>query len=180
MHSRRGTYAIAALCCLSLAGCAKKGPMSGPTSGNTTSGGAQPGTNASEIISPRKDTWTFDSQPDPVPSATPRYRLNEITFTETSTAFNPEGNGVCRDTAELLKGKNGKILLLGYTHKNESGGQSLGLKRAERVRDCFKEHGLDPARFELSSFGSRYSVAVSTEPMKMEQERRVEVWIISE
>jgi outer membrane protein OmpA-like peptidoglycan-associated protein len=183
MRARYLSFAIATVCVLALGGCAKRtGPMAGPTSGGTTGGNTGGMTNppGSELISPRKDTWTFDASPEPAPSRTPMYRLNEITFTPNSTGFGPEGNGVCRDTAELLRKTNSRLLLLGYTHRSESGGVSLGRSRAEKVRDCFKGHGIDVNRFEISSFGSRYSTAVDTEPMKMEQERRVEVWVISE
>jgi outer membrane protein OmpA-like peptidoglycan-associated protein len=182
MRARYLSFAIAAVCFLALGGCAKRtGPMAGPTSGGTTgNAGGMTNPPGSELISPRKDTWTFDASPEPAPSRTPMYRMNEIAFAPNSTGFNPEGNGVCRDTAEILKKSNSRILLLGYTHRSESGGVPLGKSRAERVRECFKDHGLDPNRFEISSFGPRYSVAVDTEPMKMEQERRVEIWVISE
>jgi outer membrane protein OmpA-like peptidoglycan-associated protein len=185
MRARYLSFAIAAVCFLAVGGCAKRttAPMAGTTSGGVNTGNPGGMTNppGSEIIAPRKDTWTFDAAPEPAPSRTPMYRLNEIAFAANSTAFNPEGNGVCRDTAELLKRSNSRILLLGWAHKSESGGVALGRSRAEKVRDCFKGHGIDVNRFEISSFGSRYSVAeATTEPMQVEQERRVEIWVLSE
>ena len=162
---------------MALAACASRtgGPMSGPTSESPST---VPAPQASRIISPRENTWNFDVTPVPAPSRKPDYRLNEITFTEGSTVFGPEGSGVCRDTAAQIQSmRPSHILLLGYTHKGEP--QNLAMDRTKKVKACLVDHGLSPEIFELSSFGSTFSKADGTEPMLMEQERRVEIWIVT-
>jgi len=136
-----------------------------------------------EIQSPREASWTFDAMPTPAPSVTPKRRLNEITFSANSVEYGSEGAGVCREAARMLKeNPNMKILLLGYCHKGEnvgSGGSDLGLRRAEKVKACLKSSGVNVSGFETASFGARYSTADRTAPMTMEQERRVEMWVLA-
>jgi outer membrane protein OmpA-like peptidoglycan-associated protein len=177
MHCRLGRTVLAILCCLTVAG-VSGAPVSGATSGGIKSRKSSPP--ASKAVAPKKEAWSYNSTPDPAPSATPKYRLNEITFDWNSTGFTKEASGVCRSTAEKIKRSRGRILLLGFTHRNEPGAHRLARRRAETVKDCFKAQGVNPDRFEIASFGSRYSVADSTQSKKMEQERRVEIWVISE
>ncbi len=165
---------IAVLFLLALVACTSgtRSPMS-----QTTANTPQP--EGSTLLSPRENSWNHSAQPVPAPSRTPKYRLNEVTFLEGSTSFGREGSGVCRDAAAVLASRGAdRVLLVGYTHRGEA--ETLGLERARKVRDCLVGHGLSPDVFEMSSFGSLFSRAESTEPVMMEQERRVEIWVISE
>src|SRR5687768_894823 len=69
MRARYLSFAIAAVCFLAVGGCAKRtgtAPMAGTTSGGVNTGNPGGMTNppGSEIIAPRKDTWTFDASPE--------------------------------------------------------------------------------------------------------------------
>jgi outer membrane protein OmpA-like peptidoglycan-associated protein len=125
--------------------------------------------------------WKYGFMPVPAPSRTPLYRVNDITFTEGTTTYGPEGNGGCRDTAAQLASSGvSRVLLVGHCHKDEAANGGLSLQRARKVKDCLVGHGLSADMFEVSSYGSAFSRADRTEPMKMEQERRVEIWVVSE
>jgi len=175
MFTKRHGYLelIGALFTIALAACATK--TQSPMAGTNVQTSAPP---ASEIVSPRENRWNYRIDPVPAPSRKPEYRLNEITFTEGTTSFGREGGSVCRDTAAKLKSLGvSRVLLVGYTHQGEAG--TLGLDRTKKVRDCLVDHGLSPDVFEMSSFGSTFSKADATEPMLMEQERRVEIWVVA-
>jgi outer membrane protein OmpA-like peptidoglycan-associated protein len=73
-----------------------------------------------------------------------------------------------------------RFLLVGHCHRDEASKESLSLERAKKVKSCLAGHGFNADNIEVSSFGSTFSQADRTEPMKMEQERRVEIWVVSE
>lgn len=159
-----------------LAGCSHKdrAPMAQTTS-------QTPNPTASEVISPRHSSWDKQESPSPAPSVTPKYRLNEVTFAAGGASFGAEGSGVLRDVATTIQQKGiKKILLLAYSHKSEDGSSGLPMSRCHAVRDALVRHGLSADMMEMSSFGSRFSVADRLQPQAMEQERRVEIWVLAE
>ena len=159
-----------------LAGCSKK--ENAPMAQTTTE---TPAPTGSSIVSPRQTTWDRNEIPDPAPSVTPRYRLNEITFNAGGTSFGAEGSGVCRDAAGVIQERGiKKILLLAYNHKSEDGNSDLPMARCRATRDGLVRHGLSADMMEMASFGSRFSVADKLQPQAMEQERRVEIWVLAE
>lgn len=168
--------ALTLLAVVSLAGCSSK--SSGPMSDTT---GQTPSPTGSEIVSPRSDSWNRSVMPNPAPSSTPLYRVNEITFTQSTASYGAEGSGVCRDTANLLKERNvKKILLVAYNDRTEGDNQSLSMQRCDSIRRCMVQNGLAPEIFEMASYGAQFAEADRVEPTKMEQERRVEIWVIAE
>jgi outer membrane protein OmpA-like peptidoglycan-associated protein len=174
MRLRMTAAALMALA--TLAGCSSKttGPMSDTT-------GSTPSPTGSEIVSPRANSWDKSVMPDPSPSSTPLYRVNEITFSQGTASYGAEGSGVCRDTANMLKEKSvKKILLLAYSDKTEGENKSLSMQRCDSIRRCMVQHGLAPEMFEMSNYGARFAMADKLEPTKMEQERRVEIWVLAE
>jgi outer membrane protein OmpA-like peptidoglycan-associated protein len=176
MTMRLRMTAVALVALATLAGCSSK--SSGPMSDTT---GGTPSPTGSEIVSPRSNSWDKSVMPDPAPSSTPMYRVNEITFTQGTASYGAEGSGVCRDTANLLKERNvKKILLVAYSDKTEGDNKSLSMQRCDSIRRCMVQHGLAPEMFEMASYGARFAEADRVEPTKMEQERRVEIWVLAE
>lgn len=176
MNRRLRISAMLILAAALLAGCSKKdrSPMAQTTA-------QTPSPTGSEVLSPRLSKWDRSEVPTPPPSVTPITRLNEITFGANSASYGAEGSGVCRDAAQVIKDRGiKKILLLAYCHKSEDGEASLPMARCRAIRDCLVGHGLSADMMEMSSFGSRFSVADKLQPMHMEQERRVEIWVLAE
>jgi outer membrane protein OmpA-like peptidoglycan-associated protein len=158
-----------------LAGCSKKDE--GPMAETTTQ---TPSPSGSQVIDPRPNSWDRSAMPSPAPSTRPMYRVNEITFSQGTTVKGPEGEGVCREVATTLKGKGvKKVLLIGFTDRTESDG-SLAMKRAESIRSCLVAHEMRNDQFELASYGSSMAKGDKQTPMQMEQDRRVEIWVLSE
>lgn len=169
-------FALGLVALAALAGCSHKdkAPMAQTTA-------QTPSPTGSEMISPRHNTWDKHESPAPAPSVTPKYRLNEVTFAAGSASFGAEGSGVLRDVATTIQQKGiKKVLLLAYSHKSEDGSASLPMSRCHAVRDALVRHGLSADMMEMSSFGSRFSVADRLQPQAMEQERRVEIWVLAE
>jgi outer membrane protein OmpA-like peptidoglycan-associated protein len=156
--------------CLTACSSKTQGPMAQTTK-------ETPSPPPSTIVTERQSTWSYSITPAPAPSKKPSQRVNEITFAAGSTDVGGEGMGVCREAAQYLKTSGAsRVLIVGFCHKNEDG--SLGMKRAERIKHCLTGQGLSAAMFETSSFGSQLSTADRTEPVKMQQERRVEIWVL--
>ena len=54
------------------------------------------------------------------------------------------------------------------------------MHRCDSIRRCMVQNGLAPEIFEMASYGAQFAEADRVEPTKMEQERRVEIWVIAE
>jgi outer membrane protein OmpA-like peptidoglycan-associated protein len=170
---RHLVMAASLLLVAALAGCSKKeGPMAETTS-------QTPSPSGSQIIDPRSTSWDRSVMPSPAPSMSPKYRVNEISFAQGTTQSGPEGAGVCREVASTLKSRGvTKVLLIGFTDASEDG--SLAMKRAETVRACLASHEMRNDQFELASYGSSMAKGDKQTPTQMEQDRRVEIWVLSE
>ncbi len=158
-----------------LTGCSKKsdGPMADTTS-------QTPSPTGSQILSPAPTNWDRSVMPTPQPSVKPLYRVNEITFAAGTTQGGPEGQGVCREVAATLIAKNvKKVLLIGFSDTVEND-RGLPMKRAETIRSCLIAHGLKTDQIELASYGSSMARGDKQQPTQMEQDRRVEIWVLSE
>ena len=158
-----------------LNGCSnkKEGPMAETTS-------QTPSPTGSQIIDPHPTNWDRSAMPSPAPSTRPLYRVNEITFAQGTTKSGPEGAGVCRDVATTLRNKGvKKVLLIGFTDAAEKDG-GLAMKRAETVRSCLVAENMTNDQFELASYGSSMAKGDKQTPTQMEQDRRVEIWVLSE
>ncbi|HEX7879632.1 MAG TPA: OmpA family protein [Candidatus Eisenbacteria bacterium] len=158
------------------AGCSSKkdeGPMAETTTQTPTPTGSQ-------ILDPHPTSWDRSAMPNPAPSTRPMYRVNEISFAQGTTKSGPEGDGVCREVASSLKAKGvKKVLLIGFTDRSESDG-NLAMKRAESVRSCLVSHEMRNDQFEIASYGSSMAKGDKQTPTQMEQDRRVEIWVLSE
>jgi outer membrane protein OmpA-like peptidoglycan-associated protein len=176
MKVRLMTTALALLAVAGLAGCSKK--TEAPMADTTTQTPSPPG---SALVTNRDYKWNQSVMPSPAPSSTPLYRMNEIAFVQGSTSYGAEGSGVCRDTGKLLLERNvKKVLLVSYGDKSEAGNSSLMMQRNDVIRRCLVQQGLAPEIFEMTTYGSQFATADKLEPQKMEQERRVEIWVLSE
>ena len=159
-----------------IVGCSSK-KEEGPMAETTTT---TPSPSGSQIVSPAPNSWDRSVMPNPQPSARPQYRVNEITFSPGTTQSGPEGAGVCREVAAMLKAKGvKKVLLVGFSDASESEG-GLAMKRAESVRTCLVSHELRSDQFELASYGSSMAKGDKQQPAQMEHDRRVEIWVLSE
>ena len=167
--------AMALIAAVALAGCSKKseGPMA-ETTGDT------PSPTGSQILAPAPTSWDRSVMPTPQPSVKPLYRVNEITFAQGTTQSGPEGQGVCREVATtLVARKVARILLIGFSDTMEND-RSLPMKRAETIRSCLIAHGMKTDQIELASYGSSMARGDKQQPTQMEQDRRVEIWVLSE
>ncbi|MDZ4803412.1 MAG: OmpA family protein [Candidatus Eisenbacteria bacterium] len=175
MNRHLSLAAMALIVATVLNGCSRKsdGPMAETT-------GSTPSPTGSQIISPSPTSWDRSVMPTPQPSVRPLYRVNEITFAPGTTQSGPEGQGVCREVATNLLGRNvKKVLLIGFTDMSETDG-GLPMKRAESIRSCLVAHGMTAGQVELASYGSSMARGDKQQPAQMEQDRRVEIWVLSE
>lgn len=178
MITRRLLHVALALGALTVVGCGGGSSSSADRNKDVTSdNNARPSDPKAEMLEPSTNQWKYETTPDPAPSKTPKDRLNEVTFDQNSAVLLGEAAGVARDAAKKLVADSGlKIYLLGFAHKAENA--SMGLSRANAVKDFLIKNGVPAARLETGSFGNQHSTADKTAPMQMKLERRVEMWIL--
>ena len=163
---------------LTVAGCGGGSSSSADRNKDVTSdGNAKPSDPKSPIMEPSTAQWKYATLPDPAPSKTPKDRMTEITFDQNSAVLMGEAASVARETAKKLMADSSiRLYLAGFAHKSEKA--SMGLSRANAVKDFLIKQGVPAARLEAGSFGSQFSTADKTAPTQMKLERRVEMWLL--
>lgn len=178
----RATHGILALLvAASLAGC---GGGAGTTkSKDVDTGemhtGAKPSDPGAHLLEPGSATWSYAVLPDPAPSKSPKSRLNEVTFDLNSAALQGEASAVAREVGKhLLANPNQRVLCLGFAHKSEK--VTMGMARANALKDALIRGGVPIGRIETATFGNQFSKADNAEPTMMKLERRCEIWVLAE
>lgn len=170
-----------ALLVLPLAGCGGGSSSSADRNKDVTSsdGSPKPSDPKSQIIEPSTGQWKYATAPDPAPSKTPSERITEVTFDQNSAILVGEAAGVARETVKKLMADSSiRVYLAGFAHKSERA--SMGLSRANALKDFLVKNGVPAARIETGNFGNQFSTADKTAPTQMKLERRVEMWVMSE
>ena len=125
------------------------------------------------------ESWKYEMLPTPNPTGRPGHRLNEIAFADDSVALDREAVAICHQTATDMRTRpDSRYLIVGFSHQTEADA-ALGQRRADAVRDCLAGDGLDRARFETASFGTRFSgIANSPHPYMLTAAQGVEIWTL--
>jgi outer membrane protein OmpA-like peptidoglycan-associated protein len=162
------------------AGCASKSspPQAGTTTDNSRTSSYSKAS-SKETPSTKPEEWNYQTLPTPAPSKKPTTRLNEIAFADNDASLNAEATAVCREIARRLKEAPGeRALVVGFTHYREKDA-ALGLRRAEKVRDCLVSQGVERGRLEVANFGSQFSSSGATDALQRKQPQAAEVWLLS-
>ncbi|MBW3598583.1 MAG: OmpA family protein [Planctomycetes bacterium] len=111
-----------------------------------------------------------------------------IYFREEELALTEDQKQVLRDQAPLLLGKPQKIEIRGHTSlrpvapgKEYSDNWDLAYQRARSVRDFLvNELEIEPNRLRLTAAGASEPVEIGADPIKLEQNPRVELFLLDE
>jgi outer membrane protein OmpA-like peptidoglycan-associated protein len=167
---------VVAACCLLLAGVAAAQGEQQPARMMLDWGMTNPQTTF---------TWDFGSTPTGV-QGQPQEFLVEFNFPLNSARLTPEAKGALTDyvvrKAHDLQGDHSgmRLLVLGFANSAKERGhaRSLGLRRAEAVRDYLVRLGVSRRHIEVASFGDQYSATARYETDQRGFDRRSETWIM--
>lgn len=127
--------------------------------------------------------WNYEIDPTPALARKPAYLLKTIGFPSLGAGLDNQANAVLRDVATLMKDRpKVRVLFLGLTDRGSENVNSdlLGANRAKTARDFVTGQGIERARTEMATFGSRVALGDPRDKVSQEKDRRVEVWLIEE
>jgi outer membrane protein OmpA-like peptidoglycan-associated protein len=168
-----------------LSGCASK-PAGAPqvaTDINTLPPDGSLHGNPQVVDQSQQTRWAYTGMPTPALSSKPNYLLKSYSCGKGSASMNAEAQGAMRELVTLLKEKpNVRVAVIGLCDNQAEGvnAQNLGMNRADAARKFLVDQGLSKDRIEVSSFGSAMATAGPDETIGQAQDRRVEVWLLTE
>jgi outer membrane protein OmpA-like peptidoglycan-associated protein len=179
------TRAAVALAAVTLAlagplGCGSKGAKARPAGPART---AQEMRDQAFLLPLKQQQRWMYGEARPALSRKPSYLLRGINFGEGSSSLDAEASGVCRDFAKVMAEKPAvKILVLGLTDAfgEKANADNLGLLRARATRDFLAAQGVAKDRIEIATIGADAAVAKADEKIAQSNDRRVEIWLVSE
>lgn len=180
---------IAGIAVVSGAGCASKKQnvqttttelmqqTGGPQKDGSLHGGA-------EVTDPnRRVGWTYTTMPTPAPSAQPSYLLKSYRCEKGSTSLNNEARGALGQLIEAMKA-NPKMRVLCVGHADgqteKVNAENVAMGRAQAAKSYLVGQGIARDRIETASFAATQAKAGPDETIGQSEERRVEIWLISE
>jgi len=169
-------------------GCSPKTAPQTGTGMATASGGPQPdgslhGT-ASNLVDPnRQIRWEYGIMPTPAPSSQPNYLLKSYRCEKGASALNGEARGSLGQLVETLRNKPSvRVVCIGLCDGQGEAvnAQNLGMSRAQAAKQFLTSQGIAKDRIETASFASTQATASKDETIGQAEERRVEIWLLSE
>lgn len=188
----RGAAACALIVCFVVAfgsGCASKKTAQTTTAelieetGGPQEDGSLHGETGALIDPNRQIRWEYSAMPTPAPSSQPNYLLKSYRCEKGSSALNNESRGTLGLLVQELKEKPSvHVVCVGLTdgHSESVNAQNLAMSRAQAAKEYLINQGIAKDRIETSSFAATQAKAGPDEVIGQAEERRVEIWLLSE
>jgi outer membrane protein OmpA-like peptidoglycan-associated protein len=131
----------------------------------------------------RQIRWEYSAMPTPAPGSQPKYLLKSYRCEKGSSALNNESRGSLGLLVQELKAKpSARVVCVGLTdgQAESVNAQNLGMSRAQTAKEYLINQGIAKDRIETASFAATQATAGPDEAIGQAEERRVEVWLISE
>jgi outer membrane protein OmpA-like peptidoglycan-associated protein len=171
------------------AGCATKSTtQTANTDLAAETGGPQPDGSlhgaSGDLVDPnRQIRWSYGAMPAPAPSSQPDYLLKSFRCEKGSASLNNEARGTLGQLVETLKAKPSvRVFCVGLCdgHAEKVNAQNLAISRAQAAKQFLVNQGIPKDRVETGSFAATQAKAGPDETIGQAEERRVEVWLLSE
>lgn len=127
--------------------------------------------------------WDYPAMPQPAPRVKPNYLLKSFLFPQAGSSLDTEAQAVLKDLAAVLQEKPAiQVLVVGFcdAYPEKVNAENLGMARAQNTRKFLVDQGVARSRIEAATFGSTLAKAPQDEPVGQKQDRRVEIWLVSE
>lgn len=114
----------------------------------------------------------------PPPAEKPAPVFPDLLFARSTSWLTPTAREtLARLAATLAEQPSRRVAIGGHTDNSgpEMLNRALSLERARRCGDWLKDHGVDPTRIEIQSFGSSRPLAGDQSPAAQTHNRRVEI-----
>jgi outer membrane protein OmpA-like peptidoglycan-associated protein len=179
---------IAGVAVVSGAGCASKKSAQTTTADlmEQTGGPQEDGSlhGGAEAIDPsRRVGWAYSAMPSPAPSAQPNYLLKSYRCEKGSSTLNNEARGALGQLVESMNANPSmRVLCVGHAdaQSEKVNAENVAMGRAQAAKQYLAGQGIAKDRIETASFGATQSKAGPDETIGQAEERRVEIWLISE
>lgn len=149
----------------------------GPQEDGSLHGGA-------EVIDPnRRVRWEYTAMPNPAPSQQPSYLLKSYRCEKGATTLNNEARGALGQLVESMKANpNMRVICIGHAdgQSEKVNAENVATGRAQAAKQYLVGQGISRDRIETASFGATQAKAGADETIGQAEERRVEIWLISE
>ncbi|MEZ4655926.1 MAG: OmpA family protein, partial [Candidatus Eisenbacteria bacterium] len=138
----------------------------------------------STLVDPnRQIRWEYSAMPNPAPSSQPNYLLKSYRCEKGGSTLNGEARGSLGQLVETLKSKPSvRVVCIGLCDGQGEAvnAQNLGMNRAQAAKQFLTGQGIAKDRIETASFASTQATASKDETIGQAEERRVEIWLLSE
>lgn len=135
------------------------------------------------VSSDQQMRWSYAAMPTPDLTSKPNYLLKSYSCAKGAASLNNEAQGALRELVTSLKEKpSARIAVIGLCDNQTENvnAQNLGMNRADAARKFLVAQGIPKERIEVASFGSVLATASAEETIGQAQDRRVEVWLLTE
>lgn len=138
----------------------------------------------STIVDPdRQVRWEYTTMPTPAPSSQPNYLLKSYRCEKGSSSLNSEARGAMAQLVETLKAKPSiRVLCVGHAdgQAEKVNAENVATGRAQAAKQYLVGQGISKDRIETASFAATQAKAGADQTIGQAEERRVEIWLLSE